>query len=530
MRAAGNLWRSFQRRYQRINRNRSRTRSCFSLVEHLEPRVVLSVAGGTTIDALGVNGTSFTSYGSVSVAPSSEVSFIGKDTTTQGNWVAGDAGKHTFPVTLKTAGTQSITATDSSSLTATESNIVVQAASAQSLKATGFPTSVTAGTAGSVTVTALDANGNVLTSYTGTVSFTSSDPRAVLPSTYTFVAADAGKHTFSLTLKTAGTQSITASDKSSLTGTESNITVQAAAATTLNLTGFPTTVTAGTTSNFTVTAADAYGNVATGYTGTVQFTSTDPGASLPAAYAFTAADAGTHSFSATLITAGNRSLKAADTVTTSLNVNDYIKVVAAAAHSFSIAGYPSPDIAGTGHYLTVTAFDAYGNVATGYTGTIHYSSSDPLAYLPANYTLTPLFAGSLTLPVRLYTAGTQSITATDTVTPSLTATQSNITVLPAAATTFKLTGFPTTVTAGVSHTLTVTAYDPYGNVATGYLGTVNFSSSDSAASLPSSYMFVASDDGSHTFTVTLNTKGTRSITVIDSTGAIGGWETGIIVQ
>jgi hypothetical protein len=290
-------------------------------------------------------------------------------------------------------------------------------------------------------------------------------------------------------------------------------------------------VTAGTTSNFTVTAADAYGNVATGYTGTVQFTSTDPGASLPAAYPFTAADAGTHSFSATLFTAGNRGLKVADAVTTSLYVNDSsIKVVAAAAHSFSISGYPSPDIAGTGHYLTVTAFDVYGNVATGYTGTIHYSSSDPLAYLPANYTLTPIFAGSLTLPVRLYTAGTQSITATDTVTPSLTATQSNIMVQPAAATLLKLTGIPATVTAGVSHTLTVTAYDPYGNVATGYLGTVNFSSSDSAASLPSSYMFVASDDGSHTFTVTLNTKGTRSITVIDSTGAIGGSETGIIVQ
>jgi hypothetical protein len=59
---------------------------------------------------------------------------------------------------------------------------------------------------------------------------------------------------------------------------------------------------------------------------------------------------------------------------------------------------------------------------------------------------------------------------------------------------------------------------------------VNFSSNDSAANLPPSYTFGASDNGSHTFTVTLNTKGTRSITVTDSTGAPSVSQMGIIVQ
>ena len=61
----------------------------------------------------------------------------------------------------------------------------------------GFPSPATAGAAGSFTVTARNADGTTDTAYTGTVHFTSSDPRAVLPADYTFTAADAGVHTFS---------------------------------------------------------------------------------------------------------------------------------------------------------------------------------------------------------------------------------------------------------------------------------------------------------------------------------------------
>ena len=59
------------------------------------------------------------------------------------------------------------------------------------------------------------------TGYTGTVHFTSSDGPAVLPANYTFTGGDAGTHVFSVTLKTAGTQSITATDTvtGSITGT-----------------------------------------------------------------------------------------------------------------------------------------------------------------------------------------------------------------------------------------------------------------------------------------------------------------------
>jgi len=39
------------------------------------------------------------------------------------------------------------------------------------------------------------------------------------------------------------------------------------------------------------------------------------------------------------------------------------------------------------------------------------------------------------------------------------------------------------------------AYDPYGNIATGYTGTVGFKSSDPTATLPRSYTYTAADNG-----------------------------------
>ena len=62
---------------------------------------------------------------------------------------------------------------------------------------------------------------------------------------------------------------------------------------------------------------------------------------------------------------------------------------------------------------------------------------------------------------------------------------------------------------------TVAAHDPYGNIATGYLGTVEFTSSDSGAVLPVTYTFTAADQGSHTFSAVFETAGTQSLTATD---------------
>jgi hypothetical protein len=189
-------------------------------------------------------------------------------------------------------------------------------------------------------------------------------------------------------------------------------------------------------------------------------------------------------------------------------------ITPAAAQSFTVAGYPSPTVAGVSHNFTVTAFDAFGNLATGYGGTVHFTSSDGLATLPANSTLSN---GSGTFSATFNTGGTQSLTATDTVTASINGTQSGIVVL---ATTFEITA-PASALAGSPFTITVRAKDPNGNTQTTYTGTVHFTSSDRAALLPANYLFTAADNGIHTFTngVTLFTTTAQTITATDTVNA-----------
>ncbi|HEY8051240.1 MAG TPA: glycosyl hydrolase family 28-related protein [Steroidobacteraceae bacterium] len=79
------------------------------------------------------------------------------------------------------------------------------------------------------------------------------------------------------------------------------------------------------------------------------------------------------------------------------------------ATQLSVSG---PPISGAGLVfpVTVTALDAANNVATGYSGTVHFTSSDPAAVLPSDATLVN---GVRTVSVTLTDAGDQTITAID---------------------------------------------------------------------------------------------------------------------
>ena len=73
--------------------------------------------------------------------------------------------------------------------------------------------------------------------------------------------------------------------------------------------------------------------------------------------------------------------------------------VAAAATHFSVSG-PGTATAGNAFTITVTALDAFNNMATGYTGTVHFTSSDPGSgvSVPANYTFTAATTASTPSP------------------------------------------------------------------------------------------------------------------------------------
>ena len=187
------------------------------------------------------------------------------------------------------------------------------------------PGSATAGSAFNVAVTAVDAVGNTVTNYTGTIGFSSTDPYAAFsPASYAFLAADNGTRTFvnGATLNTAGTHTVTV-DGSSKTGTSGSITVSAGPFDRLLVlvpgesavpgsptgrTGTPTTQTAHAAFTFTVLATDASWN-AVSSTHTVAITSSDPAAVLPANAALVG---GAQTFSITLETGGPTTVTATD--------------------------------------------------------------------------------------------------------------------------------------------------------------------------------------------------------------------------
>ena len=184
--------------------------------------------------------------------------------------------------------------------------------------------------------------------------------------------------------------------------------------------------------------------------------------------------------------------------------------------SFHFSGMPSLTTAGTPQTFTLTAQNVDGTTDTGYTGTVHFTSSDPKAVLPANFTFTAADDGQYTFTATLETAGAQSITATDTASSTITGSEAGIAVSPAAAASLVITGLPASVQTGTPQSFTVSADDAYGNVATGYTGTVAFTSTDAKATLPASYMFTAADAGRHTFSVTFQTTGQQTVTATDT--------------
>jgi hypothetical protein len=276
------------------------------------------------------------------------------------------------------------------------------------------------------------------------------------------------------------------------------------------------TATAGNVLTVTVKALDALNAVDPGYTGTVHFGSSDARAALPDDVNFTPADAGVKKSQVTLYSAGPQTITADDTVDGTVLGSANVTVQPGPLHHFQIAA-PAGATAGAPFSFVVTALDAANNVVPSYTGTVQFTGTDRQATLPFPYAFTigpggdngvHTFTG-----VTLRTAGVQTIGVSDMTNAAATGS-TPVAVSPAAAAVLDVAA-PSTVTAGVAFALTVTVRDTYGNVVTGYRGTVQLTSSDRKAALPGKYTFSSADQGVHTFSVTLQTAGTQSITVTD---------------
>ena len=225
----------------------------------------------------------------------------------------------------------------------------------------------------------------------------------------------------------------------------------------------------------------------------------------------TSADNGTHSFAVEFKT------PSVQTLTVNLiggggGANSYvvtspaITVTPGAAAAFRVTGLANA-VAGTAQSFAVAAIDSVGNVVPNYVGTVAFGSTDVQAGLPASYTFTAADTGAHAFTATLKTAGSQSVSVSDA-SHTLSGTEAGITITPAAMTRFGIAA-PTTAATGKSFSVTVSALDAFGNLVPTYRGKVHFTDT-LAAGLPSDYTFNATDNGQHTFSLSLKTAGTQT--------------------
>ncbi|MDQ2965581.1 MAG: Ig-like domain-containing protein, partial [Chloroflexota bacterium] len=336
------------------------------------------------------------------------------------------------------------------------------------------PATATAGSAIDVTVTAVDAAGNTVTGYTGTISFSSTDVYAAFsPSGYTFLAGDYGAKTFiaGATLKAAGSQTISVSG-SSKNGTSGPIAVAAgpfakllilvpgevwAPGSPTGKTASPSGQTANSPFSVTVRAVDGWWNAGSS-TDTVAITSTDADAVLPPNAALIA---GARSFTITLETGGSASVTATD-------MTDGSKT---ASTSAAIPVTNTAPIVVADSY-TITQDNTLGVPATGVLSNDSDPEGQPITVAaprpvngPSNGTLTLNADGSFTYTPDPGYSGTDTFTykATD---GYLTSSDATVTITITSSAFVSSSGWSTSFNSSRYLKLTFPAYVPAGSVVT----------------------------------------------------------------
>jgi Invasin, domain 3/IPT/TIG domain/Quinohemoprotein amine dehydrogenase, alpha subunit domain III len=265
------------------------------------------------------------------------------------------------------------------------------------LQVAGLPDPYATNSTASPTVTALDAAGNTASSYRGKIHFTSTDSAAVLPADYTFTAADNGAHTFTngVTLKTLGSRDVTATDtaSSSISGSQSGISVTAAALDHLVLSPAAATIAAGSSRGYTAEGRDAYGNDLGDLTASTTFTIAPDGSCAGASCTATAA--GPHTVTGTSGAAtGSAGLQVVPAVAAAVTVTVDPASLRADGSATATA--------------TATVADAYGNRRAGDTVTI--TSSGDVAVAAVTDNGNGSYSATITASV---TPGDETITASD---------------------------------------------------------------------------------------------------------------------
>jgi hypothetical protein len=378
-------------------------------------------------------------------------------------------GEHTYRVTAVWGTWTAVGAAKTANVTVGETT---------KFTISGSTTTPTASGSVNLTITAKDANNSTVTTYTGSHSLVFSGASAspagnaptVANSSGTAVAfGSATALTFSsgvatinstkngvLKIYKAGTANVVAGEGSITTPSPLALTVSPAAASKYTLSAASAAPVAGASDNLTITAQDAYGNTDTSYAGSHSLVfsgaSASPSGSVPtvsnssgAEVAFGGATAIAFSTGVAaggegvggamkLFKSGSTAVKATEgSVTTPTAVT--VTVSSGTATKLVLTSSTTTPVAAANFNLTTTAQDAYGNTATGYTGskniTFSGASASPSGALPTvvNSTGTVVNFGSPTAlnfssgvaavsaskngVAKLNKAGSTSVAATD---------------------------------------------------------------------------------------------------------------------
>src|SRR5881409_3171768 len=408
--------------------------------------------------------------------------------------VAAASGVATFAnLSINKAGTgYTLTASASGPTGATSNPFTVSAAAATQLGFTVQPSNTSAATAltPAVQVTARDAQGNVATDFTGTVTVALGvNPGGATLSGPTSVAAVSGVATFSsLSIDKVGTgYTLTAVDPggeglSGATSTAFNITP--GPATQLVFTVQPSTAVAARTISpaVQVAARDALGNLVTAFTGSVTVAlGTNPtGATLAGTTTVTAAGGVATFGTLSVDKVGTGYTLAATAPGLSGATSSAFNVTVGAATQFVFSVQPSATAAGAAitPAVQVTALDAGGNVATGFAGSVAVAlGTNPSGGTLAGTTTVPAVSGVASFAsLSLNKVGSgYTLTAAAPFQPALTgATSAPFDITPGAATRLVFTTQPSNATAGATLTppVQVLAQDAAGNTVPSFTGTV----------------------------------------------------------
>jgi hypothetical protein len=375
------------------------------------------------------------------------------------------------------------------------------------VEATGFsvvlPSAVPNGLPVRALIMAVGAD-NRPASFSGEVYLSSSDEAAVLPESVSF---SRGRAFVSVTFNTTGEQTLTASTVgiAPITGSDTTRVAAPIVATQLVM-RIPESTRVDSPVKVMLMALDANGRSVPNFSGDVSLTSSDEAATLPTTVTFERGRAvatvtfGTPGEQTLTATAGDLTAEAATTVAAQPVVAD-----------FRIELRPDV-VAGQTTRVAVVAIDADGEAIREFSGSATLASSDPEARLPETVQFR---RGRAYFEVAFATLGAQHVTVT---TGDIEATAT--TTVKAAPTVAALdVWLPRQVIAGLPMLAQLVAVDADGRMVRGFMGSLAVSSSDAAATLPSTVDFV---NGIALLRVTFATAGEQTLSVGNADSDVSG--------